>query len=278
MPTNSEDNAAVTRLAFSTLGCPDADLTEVLRLAGKHGFAGVELRAQPDQPVHVGLSGAERRHAVERLRDADITSLSIASYVKVATPDATDEQVIADGTDHLQLTADIGAEYLRVFPGGDPRPVDAEAQDNRASRRLAALATVAADLGVTLALETHDSHGRAQDAVRILSHPGCEDVKIIWDVLHTWLGEETPARSLALIGARLAYVQVKDVPSRADLTPVLMGDGSLPLLDAASALTDVGFDGWVSWEYERAWHPEQPSLAELAGRAASWTNDVFTTS
>ena len=268
----------MTRLAFSTLGCPEADLDEVLRLAQQHGFAGVELRAQPDQPVHPGLSQTERRDVRSRFHDAGVTPLSVASYVKVATPDAPDEEVISDGINHLRLAADVGAPFMRVFPGGDPDSPDAEAQDRRAAHRLAQLAAVADDVGVTLALETHDSHRRAQDAVRVLSHPGCENVQIIWDALHTWLGQETPAQSLALIGARLAYVQVKDVPSREDLTPILMGTGTLPLRNVAAAvLGENGYDGWVSWEYERAWHPEQPSLAELARPAAGWMANLFTT-
>lgn len=266
----------MTRLAFSTLGCPEADLAEVLSLANRYRFDGVELRAQPGQPVHVGLSRAERQEAGGRLRDAGITPLSVASYVKVATPDAEDGDVIEDGIAHLQLAADLGADFLRVFPGGDLRPDDVAAQDQRASRRLAGLAAAAEDLGVTLALETHDSHGRAADVARILDHPGCDGVRVIWDVLHTWLGEETPAQSLAALGARMAYVQVKDVPSRDTLTPVLMGTGVLPLVDVASQLNDNAYDGWVSWEYERAWHPEQPSLAELGGPAAAWMNDVLT--
>lgn len=133
----------------------------------------------------MGLSGAERMRVADRFRNAGIAALSVASYVKVATPDATDEEVITDGVAHLRLTADLGAAFLRVFPGGDPQSDDAGAQDRRAARRLARLASVAEDLGVTLALETHDSHRRAQDVVRVLDHPGCEPVRVVWDVLHT---------------------------------------------------------------------------------------------
>lgn len=263
------------RLAFSTLGCPETDLEEVLRLADQYGFAGVELRAQHDQPVHIGLSKPERRAIAQRFIRAGITPLSVASYVKVAASAVGDHEVIDDGFAHLQLAADLGAPYLRVFAGGDRNGVDTAVQDQRAAHRLARLATYATNLGVTLALETHDSHRRARDVVRVLDHPGCGSVQIVWDVLHTWLGEETPAQSRALIGDRISYVQVKDVPSRDDLTPVLMGAGVLPLTEVSETLSNDGYTGWVSWEYERAWHPTQPSLGELAGLASHWMRQAF---
>ena len=261
--------------AFSTLGCPEADLTGALDLARRYGFDGVELRAGPDQPVHAGLSDAERRRVVRQLGEWGVTALSVASYVKVAAPDPSDQEVIDPGTAHLRLAADLGARFLRVFPGGDPDTGDPAEQDRRAARRLAALVPVAADLGVTLALETHDSHRRAADVVRLLDHPGCTSVRVIWDVLHTWLGGETAAQSWRLLRERIGYVQVKDVPAQEDLTPVLIGTGVLPLADVAAALAAGRYGGWVSWEYERAWHPEQPSLADLAGRAAPWMRHTF---
>lgn len=265
----------MNRLAFSTLGCPEASLADVLRLAEQHGFAGVELRAQADQPVHVGLSGAERQRIANSFRSAGVTPISVASYVRVATSAATDEEVIDDGLDHLRLAADLGARYLRVFPGGDREPADALAQDQRAAQRLARLATNADQLGVILALETHDSHGRAQDVARVLARSGCRCVQVVWDVLHTWLGGETPAQSWAEIGAGIGYVQVKDVPSRDVLTPVLMGAGVLPLSEVTAELRADSYAGWISWEYERAWHPTQPCLDELVGLASQWMRQAF---
>jgi sugar phosphate isomerase/epimerase len=271
-PTREGDSR---RIAFSTLGCPDMDLDEVLGLAAFHGFTGLELRAAPGQQVHVELGAAQRAQITDRLRSAAITALSVASYVKVADPTVDDAGVIGNGIAHLQLASDLEAGFLRVFPGGASDSDDRAGQDRRAARRLAALAEVAADLGVVLALETHDSHRRAADIRRILDQPGCRDVRVVWDPLHTWLGGEPTSRSWELLADRLGYVQVKDVPSHVDLTPVLMGTGVLPLTEVASQLRAVAYTGWVSWEYERAWHPDRPALAELAAPAADWMRQTF---
>ncbi|MGA8113358.1 MAG: TIM barrel protein, partial [Actinocatenispora sp.] len=124
-------------------------------------------------------------------------------------------------------------------------------------------------------LETHDSHRRAADAARVVagaaersgvSGPDGVPLGVVWDVLHTWLGGETPARSAELLRPWLGYVQLKDVASAADTTPVATGDGVLPLPAVLAELRRYGYAGWVSLEYERAWHPEIPPLERVLPR------------
>lgn len=276
-------------LAFSTLGCPGLPIAEVADIAAAQGFSGVELRAARGEPVHVGLDAAQRRAAATTLRHAGVQALAIASYVTVADPTADDEGIISDGIEHGRLAADIGAAFLRVFPGGpiprairrgsDPdadraaRDADRAGQDAAAVRRLLAIGNALAGTGVTVALETHDSHPLGADAARILAW--CPGAGAIWDTLHTWRAGEAPAETLAALGERLAYVQVKSVVSREDLTPVPPGEGAVPLADIAAAVHRAGFRGWVSWEYERAWFPEAPALPEIGARVAHRLRETF---
>ncbi|GAA0715282.1 sugar phosphate isomerase/epimerase [Dactylosporangium roseum] len=257
-------------LAFSTLGCPGIDLPSVIDIAIDHGYQGLELRAGPNEPVHAGLDGAGRRAVSRRLSAAGVTALSVASYVRVCDPDADDEAVLSAGLAHVRLAHDIGAAYLRVFPGGRRTAAATDADDRRGARRLAGIVAAGAGLGVRVALETHDSHGRAADVRRIIDQPGCADVLVVWDVLHTWLGAEEPADSLDLLAGRLAYLQIKDVAGRADLTPRPPATGALPLARVAAAVRDSGYDGWISWEYERAWYPAEPPLITLATEVRRW--------
>lgn len=257
------------RFAFSTLGCPGLALDNVVKLAASSGFAGVELRASPGEPVTVDMDAVARRSATAVLADAGISALSVAAYVKVADPDADDDAVIRDGLAHGRLAAEIGAAVLRVFPGGR----SGSGGDTRATDRLARIAAGLSDSGVTVALETHDSHPTASDVRRIIDP--CPGVQAIWDVLHTWRAGEPAAASADLLAGRLAYVQVKDVIAPDDLTPVAPGDGQLPLDAVAAALRAIDYDGWISWEYERAWYPAAPSLPGLAPRVASYLHTTF---
>ncbi|MFC9178198.1 MULTISPECIES: sugar phosphate isomerase/epimerase family protein [Streptomyces] len=247
------------KLAFSTLGVPGMPVAEVVRLAAEHGYRGVELRAHPEEPVHLGLSSLERADVVEVFKAAGVEILTVAGYVQVAS-EGDDEAISAELAELVKLARDLGARYVRVFPGGgDQDPADADAT---AARRLGSAAPAAADIGVTILLETHDTHRAGADVARIVGTVGHPRIGAIWDVLHTWLSGEDPTASHAVLAPHLGYVQVKDVASADDLTPLPLGAGVLPL---AACLEPLGPETWVCWEYEKRWHPDAADLPGLLG-------------
>ncbi|MFJ3542062.1 MULTISPECIES: sugar phosphate isomerase/epimerase family protein [Streptomyces] len=247
------------KLAFSTLGVPGTPVAEVVRLAAGNGYQGVELRVHPEEPVHLGLSSLERADVVEAFKAGGVEILTLAGYVQVAA-EGDDEPVLAELSELVKLARDLGAPYVRVFPGsGDQEQAEADAT---AARRLGAAAPAAADMGVTILLETHDSHRAGLDVARVVATVGHPRVGAIWDVLHTWLAGEEPAASRAVLAPHLGYVQVKDVASAEDLTPLPLGSGVLPL---AECLDGTGPDTWVCWEYEKRWHPGAAELPGLLG-------------
>ncbi|GAB3806570.1 sugar phosphate isomerase/epimerase family protein [Micromonospora zhanjiangensis] len=285
----------VRPLAFSTLGCPGLPLPEVAALAATSGWPGLELRAAPDEPTHVDLTPTHRRQARETLYAAGARPLVVASYVRVADDAVDDATCVADALAHAALAADLGCPYLRVFPGatelarltappgaGDPARVDEPgrtdlpelareraAADERAVRRLWAVAT---DLpaGVTVLLETHDSHPRGADVARILRAVDHPRVRAGWDLLHPWRHGEPVTATAAILRPWLAHVQLKDVRSTTALDPVFLGTGIVPLADALGALRAVGYGGALSLEWEAKWFPDAPPLAEALRRGADW--------
>ncbi|MGV9451248.1 sugar phosphate isomerase/epimerase family protein [Streptomyces sp. NPDC003635] len=251
------------KLAFSTLGVPGLPLADVARLASAHGYHGVELRAHPEEPVHTGLGAAERAAAAAEFKAANLEVLGIAGYPRVAAP-GDDEPVIQEIRDLLDLARDLGAGFVRVFPGAEDsqRPEEADAV---AARRLGTAAEYAADLGVRILLETHDSHGTAAASIRVLGLVGHRHVGSLWDVMHTWLGGEQPSESYAALAPYLGYVQVKDIASAADTTPLPLGAGVLPLAECVEVLSRHGWDGWLCWEYEKRWYEGAAPLPKLLG-------------
>lgn len=183
-------------------------------------------------------------------------------------------------------TSDTGNPHsgpqLRVFPGAGLEPCDGgaapsaelAAADRLGAQRLNLAAQRARELGVTILLETHDSHPRACDIVRILAHvDAAAPVKVIWDLIHPWRYDEAPTRTAELLADSVAYAQYKDGvrnPGTNSVTLTLPGEGELPLLAmrdlVAETLAARGIsDPWVSLEWERAWHPELPPVSEALG-------------
>ncbi len=254
------------KLAFSTLGVPGLPIPEVLRLATAHGYHGVELRAHPEEPVHPGIGLTERADVAAEFKAAGVELLGLAGYARVAAP-GDDDPVITEVRELLDLARDLGATFVRVFPGGgtDQSPEEADAT---AARRLGTAAEYAADVGVRILLETHDSHRTGADAIRVLGLVGHRQVGSLWDVMHTWLGGEQPQETYVALCTYLGYVQVKDIASAEDTTPLPLGAGVLPLAECVEVLSRQGWDGWLCWEYEKRWYEEAAPLPELltAGR------------
>ncbi|MBY8843713.1 sugar phosphate isomerase/epimerase [Streptomyces sp. SP2-10] len=249
------------KLAFSTLGVPGLPVPEVLSLATTHGYHGVELRAHPEEPVHPGLSPAERAETAALFRGAGVEVLGLAGYARVAAP-GEDAPVLAEIRDLLRLAHDLGAPFVRVFPGADPdRP--REESDAIAARRLGTAAEDASVLGVRILLETHDSHRTGANAIRILGPVGHRQVGALWDVMHTWLGGEQPSDAYAALAPHLGYVQVKDIASAENTVPLPLGTGVLPLTECVDVLSRRGWDGWLCWEYEKRWYESAAPLQGL---------------
>jgi sugar phosphate isomerase/epimerase len=250
-------------LAFSTLGCSGMPLAEVVALARSSGWLGLELRAAADEPVHVGLSSAERAAARSVLERGGVTVLAVASYVRVASGAVSDAECVADAVAHAELARDVGAPFVRVFPGAEEA---GEAADARAVRRLNAIAERVPE-GVSVLLETHDSHPQGVDIARVLrgvvggaGSPG--KVGAIWDVLHPWRTGEPISVTREALAPFLRHVQVKDVLSPVERTPLPLGAGSIPLGELYAALREMGYQGWMSLEWESKWHPEAVDLQE----------------
>ncbi len=247
------------KFAFSTLGVPGLPLPDVLRLATDNGYHGVELRAHPEEPVHPGLGALERADVAAAFQAAGVEILGVAGYVRVAEP-GEDGPVLAELASLVALARDLGAPFVRVFPGGGTEQ-SADDADEIAARRLGTAARGAADAGVRILVETHDSHPTGADVTRVVGTVGHRQVGALWDVLHTWLGGESPTDTFAALSPYLGYVQVKDVASADDTTPLALGTGALPLAECLEVLSSEGWEGWLCWEYEKRWYEDAAPLA-----------------
>jgi sugar phosphate isomerase/epimerase len=272
-------------LGASTLGAPGSPLSAVAHMAAAAGTDCLELRVGPDEPTRIDLAPADRARIRDEIASAGLTVLSVASSVRVGAA-GNDEAPVDDLLAHLRLAADLGAPFLRVFPGaatradtgrqhgGRPQTVEPiEVVDARIVRRLVAVGEQASALDVRPALETHDSHPTGEDIARLLAAvdaavPG-HPAGAIWDLLHPFRTGEPVARTAAALLPHLAagrgYVQVKDVDSTITLTPVPPGQGVLPLVEILERLDRGGYRGPISLEWEKAWYPD---IAELSGPLA----------
>jgi sugar phosphate isomerase/epimerase len=253
---------AYTR-TFSSLGCPELDLEQVLALASRHGLAGVELRAlagTTDLPAHLASACGTPAALVGKLRASPVKILALDTSLKLAGGTTADRAAFLE---YLPWAEALGGPRLRVFDGGDhadPAATRAMADTVAWWRALRAKNKWRADLMV----ETHDALFTAQAINRFLAlAPG---TGILWDTHHTWKrGGEDPVATWRAIRPHVVHLHVKDSVSIAGpkhpYTYRLPGDGEFPMEPLREVLR-AEYAGPVSLEWERLWHPGLPPLEE----------------
>jgi sugar phosphate isomerase/epimerase len=168
----------------------------------------------------------------------------------------------------LELASDWEAPLVRVF--GGPLPGDGparRAQLAAAARVLEAAAPAAERLGVAIGVETHDAFSASAVVAELLALVDSAAVGAVWDSHHPHRVGERAADVWANIGRRLLLAQVKDAqpaPEREDgWQLVLLGEGEVPVREMLALLSAGDYQGWVSVEWEKRWHPEiaEPEVA-----------------
>jgi sugar phosphate isomerase/epimerase len=241
------------KLAFSTLGCPNWPLDQIIASARSLGYDGVEFRTylgSTDLLQQLPDPAQVRRQFAE----AGLEIPCLDSSVTLAAANSSDQ--LAAGKAYLDLAASLGAPFLRVFGGMPPAGEPHSAALSRLGSVFSELAAQAEGKGVTVLLETHDHFATGQRAAEALALVPSGAAGALWDVHHPYRNGEPPAETLRLIGRRLGFVHFKDARAGGQL--VLPGKGDLPLREFVSALKRIGYEGFISFEWEKAWHPDLP--------------------
>jgi sugar phosphate isomerase/epimerase len=246
------------RLSFSTLACPEWSFERVLAACADYGYDGIELRMLDGDLVSPALETTRRTEVRAACDRAGVAMCCLDTSFEIANPDEPLQDAIA----YIALAADLGAPMIRLF-GGAPADEEPAVTARRVVERATALADRGRDLGVSVALETHDSFASGRATATVLAGAS-DDVGVIWDTLNAFITGESPALTLASVAPRLVHVHLKDGGVQPDPERNrLYGEGSVPLTAILRMLSREGYDGWLSVEWEKQWQPsiEEPETA-----------------
>ena len=257
------------KLAFSTLGCPEWNLEQIAEAACNLGFQGIELRALGGS-INLLERPELQGSAIEQTRAfLQDQSLSICCVDTSCSFDAVDEKIREENVEialhHCELAAALGAPLIRVFP--NEIPAGATREETR-DRIVASLQEVAnrAPSGVRVGLETHGDFARGSAAAEIIRLVDQWNTGLIWDVANALAAGDSIEESARAVAPHLMHVHLRDaraVAGREHWLPVLAGLGAVPFTETVDALHGLAYDGYVSFEWEKYWHPEieEPEVA-----------------
>jgi sugar phosphate isomerase/epimerase len=250
------------KTSFSTLACPDWSLCEVLRAAATYGYDGVELRVISRELDLWNLfefrsSSLATTRAV--IKDHGLVIVSMGSSACFHSPDVRERERNLDSALRMaEVAAGLGAPSIRVFgdhiqPGCDRKQTAAWIADS-----ITRLAEKLKPSGVQVWLETHGDFASAADVSEIFVQLDCAQVGIIWDPANAFGQNGEAPLILPQMSSHIRHAHLKDLArdSGGSTSYSLTGEGEFPLNTMLTSLAAISFDGFVSFEWEKLWHPE----------------------
>ncbi len=257
------------KLAFSTLGCPDWDLPRIVAGAREWGYDGVELRAvggSLDLLAYAEFATAQLATTRTYFANKGIEICCVDTSCVLHSPDASERaDQVKIALAHAGLAAQLGAPLIRIFP--DKIQAGAQREETRdwIAAGLREIAELVPD-GVNVGLETHGDFARAEAAAELVTLASHPRLKLVWDVANSVAAGDEIEHAAQIVQPYLAHVHLRDakpVPGSEHWVPVLAGRGRVSFAKAIAALRELKYEGFVSFEWEKYWHPEieEPEIA-----------------
>lgn len=284
-----------------TMGTPEYGLLEAVRLFSEIGAEGVEVVYQEgyrcglwdDQP---GLVRDLRRAA----GDAGIAVVALTPYFNAFNSlDEGERRATNDGLRRcIETATELGARYVRIYGG---RFLAGEGDRIRKEEALVGSLREAGEFarthGVRLVVENHFNTmtDTARHTVEIVAGVGHPAVGILYDQANlAFIGGEEASEAVSLQLPWLYYTHVKDfvfasqsrtfTAARVDhvreeeriVRSRVPGEGLLDWPEILRMLAAGRYDGPLSLEYERRWHPDDlPPAADGMARGVRYLKEIL---
>jgi len=253
------------KLSFSTLGCPEWDVSTVISRAVEYGFQGIEFRGIRDQLDVTRLPEFTTRSSEtsRRLKNAGLSVACFSSSVFVSHADnIAEDQELEEIKRYAELADRFQAPFIRVF-GGKIGQRSWDQAILQAAERISGMIELIGDFNVRLVIETHDDWMDCRHLSRLMQAVDSPQVGILWDVNHPFMFiKEDPVATWREVGEWILHTHWKDsiVNPAAEhgFDPCLMGEGVVPHSQIYQLLKDGAYSSYLSLEWEKRWHPEIP--------------------
>jgi sugar phosphate isomerase/epimerase len=256
------------KLSFSTLACPDWTLPCIVAIASSAGYDGIELRFVEGEDSLWKLPVFQPKKLLETRRLLADHGLKISCLDTSCRFHSPDPQAraswVTEGKRMADLAAELEAPGLRVFGDTIQPGADRESTRSWIAEGIRKLAETSGPKGVEIWLESHGDFATAPDTAAVLIEAACPHIGAIWDPANAFVAASESPDEGARLGTAIRHVHIKDLHLvDGSWKPVLPGDGDFPLQELLGALPKLNYHRFVSFEWEKKWHPEieDPEIA-----------------
>ena len=268
------------KISATTLGCPGWDLDTVLDRYVEYGFDAVDFR---------GLNGVidittlpeftsglpDTRMKIE---DHGLVTTAVNTSISICVPEKLDQN-LEEARRNIEVAVGLNASDIRVFGNGNIKEKSREELVKIAADTMHRIMDLDGATQLQWAFETHDHWSSGVLTKTILDAVDLENFGALWDVGHTpRLSDESPQETFDILKGRIFNTHFKDAiydPSHPQAMKdgwryTFLGEGEVPLVEAVKILKDNGYEGCLTLEHEKHWHPELAEPEEAFPQAADW--------
>ncbi len=270
------------KIAGHTMGTPEYTVMESIALMEKIGADGIEIVVQDGYksgiPCHCEPSFLEAVKQCAEEHQIQIICLTPYNSYFNSLDEEQRQKELEDIKRVMDYCAFFGAQYIRIY-GGNLAVGDSDHYEEKWKtlvRSMRELGDLAEKKGVTLVVENHFNTMTvsAKDSEALMKAVNHKAVRILYDQANlTFTEQEDYEEAIRIQQQHVAYMHVKDLvfqegksfsssdvacPNDAERNVYtrIVGEGIIKWPEILKLVKEQGYDGWLSLEYERRWHPD----------------------
>ncbi|HSL86470.1 MAG TPA: sugar phosphate isomerase/epimerase family protein [Bacteroidales bacterium] len=246
---------------------------EFLVKAKELGFDGIMLAAKRPHVSLIDYGEAERQRLKARIKELGLELVCLAGYtdftagVDVAGIPNVEIQAVYVG-ELAKLASDLGTNMVRVFTGYERPGIPYDKQYAMVVEALQMAGRIAAQYGVTLAVQNHHDIGIHHDAMKwILDEVNLPNVRAAFDCWSPTLEGLTPEeirQAILKLQPYIVHTTTADyveqpryryesnhtnyIRMESQMRAVPIGEGFLDYRSFINTLRDIGYQGYIAYE------------------------------
>lgn len=251
------------KLCFNTLACPEWSLQQIFENAQRMGYTAVEIRGllgdvdilQSPYFAADKLGGIKKMANDHTIRILNLNSSAVLHEYETEKRNSNLDTV----KKYIDMAQALDCPFVRVFPNKFPAEKTKAFALDTIRENLTILGDYCKGSQVKVLLDTHSDLVWADDIREVMAPLDKQHTGIIWDFfnMHAQTGE-SPEKMYATLGEFIQLVQLKDGFFNDDRTfsYTQTGEGEVPISKILGVLDKANYDGYISFEWEKRWHPE----------------------
>lgn len=268
------------KFAFSTISCPAWDFETIIGKAREYGYGGVEIRGFLNESIltasNIFLSDPSKVRTL--FENGGIEIACLASSIAMTGSKKQDVKLAGDLKRFIDTAGEIGCSIVKIF---DTQVKPGQSRSSAGSAMgdwVMPLGDYAARRDVTIVIENALSFRSAKEIWSILDRLSHPSIAACWDVFNAAMVGESPYISVPTLNSRIQYTQVKDAKFGAlGATYCKLGEGDVPVKNFLTRLRGIGYQGWITVEWEKAWLPglaePQEILPDAIQKMREWNGE-----